>query len=105
MNHKIDKITADAIDMLRTKKDISFLIVETKYNCIVDFASTIQEAGMKCVIADRMANCKCMFYETSLQSLDNLKYQIQNVKTDAIRAMKATAIGIEGFEYQGKDSI
>ena len=70
-----------AIQQLQKMKNPSFVIFEDAKNAIVDFAETIDEATSKCSLADAHG-IKCTFYESSLQTIENLIKTTKNVDLD-----------------------
>ena len=67
-----------AVKRLRDLKNPSFVIIELATNAIVDFTETSDEALKRCMNAD-MQGCKCKFYETSVNTIENLREKTKNV--------------------------
>ena len=66
------KIHTNAIKILREMQNLSFVIIELSNGAIVDFAETFNEGGAKCQMTDSVGS-KCMFYETSLDTIENIR--------------------------------
>ena len=87
------QIHIEAIKGLRNMKNPSFLIIEIANGAIVDFDETREEVLRKCMIADSQG-CKCKFYETSVNTIEQIKNATKNV--DVNHAKKGVLI--EGFD-------
>lgn len=85
-----------ALQQLQKMKNPSFVIFEDAKNAIVDFAETIDEAMSKCSMADAHG-IKCTFYESSIQTIENL---IETTKNADLDPLKGDSIMIPDMDFR-----
>lgn len=89
-------ITKNALMILRTMDNLSFIFIE-KNKVIVDFASSLEEVETKCKILRLMGIKHIRFHETSVKSINDL---LEASKTVMYNEMNNTKVArLNGVDF------